>query len=294
MGLPPSWKAEIQVAVEETIRAAENQRQANQNDAADNVVAAINSLSNAQNSQTSHEDRNEKKDRAISIATLFLVFLTVVFTFLTWRTLSGQLDEMKNAGEQTKQLIEANGKLAEAANKQATAAAENAKTARDSYVASQRAWVGPHNAKIDGDIAIGKPLKVVVEYQNTGREPALNFIYTGDVFDSTDEDETAGITFQKISASFRGCREAELTGGGTVVFPASGGFSSTGQALNITKPEFFVDQDMVDGKKTIVINGCFLYKSVGETRHSFFCYFYRTKISNTSNLNICTNGNGAD
>src|ERR1700691_5487507 len=122
MNLPPSWKTEIKETIEEAANADRQQREAEQNNASANITAAIKALANAQIAQTSSEDTNEQKDRAISWVTLFLVFLTVVFTFLTWRTLSGQLEEMRSAGEQTKQLIDANGQLADAANKQAAAA----------------------------------------------------------------------------------------------------------------------------------------------------------------------------
>ena len=291
--LPPSWKSEVQKAIEEATDADRQQREAQQNNAASQITTAINALSDAQNAQTSSEEGNERKDRAISIVTLFLVFLTVIFTCLTWWTLSGQLTEMKSAGEQTKQLIEANGQLADAANKQATAAAENAKTAHDAYIASQRAWVGPNNAKIDGEIAIGKPFSIIVEYLNTGREPAVNFIYTTDAFASTAEEEAAGISLAKVNAVFKGCREAQVVSGGSVVFPSTGGFGA-GQNLTLTQPDSFVDQNIIDGSTTIVVDGCFLYRSIGLIRHSYFCYFYKSKTTKPSNLNICQNGNGAD
>lgn len=289
-----SWKRYATKAVNEGTNCNDLQRETKDNNAAAKIATAINALSDAQIAQTKSEDRNEQKDRAISVATLFLVLLTVVFTYLTWVTLSGQLKEMKSAGEQTKQIIEANGKLAEAASKQADAAAENAKTAHDSYVASQRAWVGPTNAKIDGDIAVGKPLSIVINYLNTGREPAINFVYTGDAFTSTPNEDSSGTTFAKINADFAGCRKAQLTGGGSVIFPSAGGLTPSGQSLTITKPDSFVEQNVIDGINTVVADGCFLYKSIGIVRHSYFCYFYNAKQTKAAALNICQNGNGAD
>ncbi len=294
MVLPPSWKGDVQKAVEEAVNTEADQRQAEQNDAAAKIAAAIKALGDAQNTQTAHEDRNEKINVTLAVITIFLVFLTVVFTGASWWVFSGQLEEMKSAGTQTKQLIDANAKLAEAANKQASAAAENAKTAHDSYIASQRAWVGPTNAKIDGEIAVSKPLSIVIDYLNTGREPALNFMVTANAFVSSTDEESRGVTMARVNADFKGCRDAQVNSGGTVVFPSTGGITPSGQSLTISKPDTFIDQDIIDGNNTIVVDGCFLYKSIGITRHSYFCYFYRSKLSKVANLSICINGNGAD
>jgi hypothetical protein len=246
-------------------------------------------------------EANRREDRSEDIGNKWLQGLTLLFVIATtigifWQgsIFNSQLTEMKGAGEQTKQLIEANGKLAEATSKQAAAASENAKTAHDSYVASQRAWVGPTNAKIDGEIAVDKPLKIAINYVNTGREPAITFLSTADAFLSAADDETSGITLAKVNADFKGCRDASVTNGGTVVFPSTGGISPSGQTLTITKSADFVTQAVIDGDTIIVADGCFLYKSIAIVRHSYFCYFYKSKQTDISSLNICRNGNGAD
>ena len=90
-------------------------------------------------------------------------------------------------------------------------------------------------------------------------------------------------------------REAQVANGGSVVFPsATNGFGGGIQNLTFTKPDSFVDQNMIDGNTTIIVDGCFIYKSIGLIRHSYFCYFYKSKTTKPSNLNICQNGNGAD
>lgn len=270
--LPPSWKGEVQEAVEEATNTDSEQRKARQSNAAAKIAASIDALRYAQEIQTSHEDQNENINIGLAVTTIFLVFLTVIFTGLSWCAFREQLHEMQASGEQTKKIIEA-------ANQQAAAANESAKTTRDAYVASQRAWVGPSNAKIDGEIAIGKALKIVVDYLNTGREPALNFIYTIDALTSTLDDEKNGITMAKINAAFTACRESQVINGGSVVFPSTGGINPSGQAVTITTNDSFVDQDIVDGNNIAVVDGCFVYKSIGIVRHSYFCYFYRAKQS---------------
>jgi hypothetical protein len=80
-------------------------------------------------------------------------------------------------GHTAPRVAEAAKQQAEAANKQANAAIDAVKASREAMIASERAWVGPSNARSDGPPVAAKPLDVVVEYKNTGREPALNSVY---------------------------------------------------------------------------------------------------------------------
>jgi ribosomal protein S20 len=59
--LPPSWKSEVQKAIEESADAAREQRQAEQDDASTKISAAIKTLSDAQITQTSHENKAMRK-----------------------------------------------------------------------------------------------------------------------------------------------------------------------------------------------------------------------------------------
>src|ERR1700688_288715 len=93
--LPPSWKSEVQKAVEEATAADRDQRKAEQNEASANFAAAINSLRDTQTAQTNSEDSNEKKNQAINKATLVLVAFTVLFTGLSWSAFRNQLTEMQ-------------------------------------------------------------------------------------------------------------------------------------------------------------------------------------------------------
>src|SRR5690348_16065585 len=105
--LPPSWKSEVQKAVEEAATTDKNQREAQQNEAGTKIAAAINALRDAQAAQTTSEDANEKKSQAINKATLFLVAFTVLFTGLSWLAFRDQLTEMRNAYGPIKQSADA-------------------------------------------------------------------------------------------------------------------------------------------------------------------------------------------
>jgi hypothetical protein len=287
--LPPAWKGEIQKAIEVETAADRDQRDS----AATEIAAAITNLGDAQNAQTRSEDRNEIKDRRISIATLFLVLLTVVFTYLTWRTLSGQLDEMKTAGEQTKQLIDTNAKLVDAATKQAEAATENAKISRDSFVASERAWVGPRAAKINSAPVADKDLAIVLEYGNTGREPAIETVTDTDVFAATEEEIQSGKATQRVNDFIGKCKAMWKPDQASVVYP-SVGLSAASYALTKTMQKSDIDDDVVSGAKTIVFSGCFSYRTTETIHRSWFCYFYKAGKTENANWSICTTGNGAD
>jgi hypothetical protein len=212
--------------------------------------------------------------------------------------MQGQLSEMRSSSQQTNQLVGANARLAEAAakqaeaaEKQATAMADSAKAARDNLIASERAWVGPRNAKIDGAIEIGKSVDISIEYANTGHEPAQNFFSSVEGFMETDQDEKSGSSLKKMMTFFESCQKSRNNIVGQVVFPTSG-FSAynLGAKLN---PEN-VTQEFIDGKTTLIVQGCFLYESFSAFRHTYFCYFYNAKTTKPANLSICHIGDSAD
>jgi hypothetical protein len=206
--------------------------------------------------------------------------------------MQGQLDEMKGTSAQTDQMLETNRKLAEAAGTQAQAAINSAKTAQDNMVASQRAWIGPRNAKSVTGPELEKNLDVVVEYQNTGREPALETIFDAEVFVATKEEDDSGAVSSRINNFIGKCKVKWTPMKKGVVFPSGG----TGSAYELTKTLDVseIDQDVVDGSKSIIVDGCFVYKSAGGIRRSSFCYFFTGKKTKPTNWSICEVGNDAD
>jgi hypothetical protein len=280
-------------AVDEGADGNSLQGKAEENDAGTKIAAAIKTLSDAQSTQTAHEDRNENINVVLAAVTIFLVFLTVVFTGLSWWTFHDQLKEMKSSAEQTNKIIEANTKLAEAATKQAEAAAENAKIARDNFVASERAWVGPRNAKISAAPAADKDLPIIIEYGNTGREPAIETVYDTDVFTVTDDEDKAGKARQQINDFVEKCKIMWRPDNAAVVYP-SVGLSAANYALTKTMDKSLIDDDVISGVKTIFFDGCFVYKTTETIHRSWFCYSYKAGKTDIGSWNICPTGNGAD
>jgi len=291
--LPPLWKSEIQKAIEETTNADREHWEAQANDAAAKITSAIKTLSYAQETQTSHEDRNEKINVALAVLTIFLVFLTVVFTGLSWLTFRDQLNEMKSSSIQTNKIIDANAKLVDAATKQAEAATENARIARDNYVASERAWVGPRNAKTSAAPAADKDLPIMLEYGNTGREPAIETVYDTDVFTATEEEDTAGNITQRIKTFIGKCKIMWKPDQAAVVYPSIG-LSAANYTLTKIMGKSDIDDDVISGVKVIFFTGCFAYKTTETIHRSWFCYYYKAGKTDNANWNICQTGNGAD
>jgi hypothetical protein len=206
--------------------------------------------------------------------------------------MQGQLTEMKGTGVQTNQMIDTNRQLAEAAGKQAQAAIDSAKTAQENMVASQRAWVGPRNAKSTTGPELEKPLDIIIEYQNSGREPALDTIFDTEAFVATKEEDSSGAAPNRVNDFIGKCKIKWTPTQKGVVFPAG----STGSAYELTRAldAKWIDQDVIDGAKLIFIDGCFVYKTAGGIRRSSFCYFFNSKKTKPSNWNICQIGNDAD
>jgi hypothetical protein len=243
------------------------------------------------------EDREDRGKRFRDYLTLIFVIATTGGVFYQAYIFSGQLSEMKSSGEQTAKLIDANAALAISATKQADAAEKQAiamnsevEVSRESLIAAGRAWVGPRAAKITSAIEIGKPIELSIEYANTGREPALDFAYSTDYFISSDAEEQRGTTFAKTTLAMQNCRAKDDLKQGQVVFPSTG-FSAYNLSLTIDKA---MDQETIDGQKTLLVQGCFLYRTFNVVRHSYFCYFYRAQKTKPDNLNICLAGHYAD
>jgi hypothetical protein len=273
-------------------------RSKNKKAAISGLSAFLNTYRKEQKANRAQEGREDRGKKWREIWTLVFVILTTGGIFYQAYLFRGQLTEMQNSETQTGLLIENNAKLAtaagkqaEAAEKQASAMADSAKAARDNLIAAERAWVGPRNAKIEGAIEVGKPVEVTIEYANTGHEPAQNFFSAVDTFAVTDAEDKNGASLRKMSEYFEKCKNSRNMIVGQVVFPTSG-FSTYN--LSIKSDPSFITQELLDGEKILVVQGCFLYESFNAFRHTYFCYFYNSKRSKTSNLSICAIGDSAD
>ncbi|MGP0085717.1 MAG: hypothetical protein ACLP0B_19140 [Steroidobacteraceae bacterium] len=278
--LPSTWKGEIKKAVQEATDRHNT-----------SIASEINLFGNQFRAYKEQQNTDDRKERALNKITIILVFLTVLFTGGSWWEFKGQLDVMKKASAQTEKIIGTNSGLADAAAKQAKASIENAQTAHDSLVAARRAWVGPRNARSDGDPVAGRSYDVIIEYQNSGREPVLGTVFDIDAFAANLEEDTKGEAPQKIKDFINRCMIMWNPDQAQIVYPTTG-FNE----YNLTKTiePSNIDDDVAQGQKTIFVSGCFAYQSFNTVHRSTFCYFFKKGKTKPSNWNICGTGNYAD
>ena len=179
---------------------------------------------------------------------------------------------------------------AQAQQQAAHAAFQQYESAEKSLTLSQRAWVGPQNILFSSEPEIGKPLEAVVQYQNSGRTPALNFFYRVNFSSVSNYDELRTTDPPELKSFMTDCGNSKDWTGGSVVYPSSfANYSMTARA-----PDSFVDKAVATGEKVVVVQGCFLYHTMDIPRHSYFCFYYKHGDSKIQNLNICPSGHDAD
>lgn len=168
--------------------------------------------------------------------------------------------------------------------------------AKESSITNLRAWLGPTNASMNSEPGKSQPIEIVVEYQNTGKEPATNFMHTLELstipaknfFPQVPDgnDDVVG----SASGWVVSCDPSKQTAG-PVVFPTSGVNS---YRLNATLDKKLIDDSVISGDKVIVLQGCFAYKTTGKIHHSLFCYYYKSGVTKMANLDICPSGQYAN
>jgi hypothetical protein len=237
------------------------------------------------------EQREDRGKNLREWTTIALIAATLVAICYQVHEMIKVYEPIKEQAEAAKRAADASIRAADAATKQSAIATQQSENSERALILAQRAWVGPTIARMVGTPELGKPLKISIEYANSGKEPALNFIYAADIFAATAADDANHVVEAKVNAAFKGCREATTLRAGQVVFPT---VADTANRISLTTNDAFVDQTFIDGETTAVIDGCFVYKSFDVIRHSYFCYFYNNKTPTTDGLNFCTNGAGAD
>jgi hypothetical protein len=241
-----------------------------------------------------YRKEEQKEDRGKTLRewlTIVLLGCTVVAIFWQVNEMIKVYDPIKDQAIAAKGQAQAALDQAAAAKIQADAAQASVQTAHETMIASQRAWVGPINAKIDIAPVAGSPLDVVVEYRNTGKEPALAVFQGIDSFTFTQAEDDSGITRSRIINFAVNCFDKQSSDGANVAYPASG---SSEDQITITVPKETIDDAVVKGTKTVVILGCFAYETSGATHHSSFCFLFKAGKTKLQNLNYCPAGSHAD
>lgn len=174
---------------------------------------------------------------------------------------------------------------------------------------SRRAWLSPINLGVKGILGAGdRPnyVQLSVDYQNTGREPALNvsFYASAMLFDAASPKRLGEAlnTLSSADVPFLGENEScdnllPLVTGATA-YPSTAARYQV--STNIFPAQWSTIYEMTtwlkENRKILYINGCFSYTTVGETHYSKFCQYLQVEDSLLAEVPFahCPSGNWAD
>jgi hypothetical protein len=167
--------------------------------------------------------------------------------------------------------------------------------AKRSSADSNRAWLAPMAASLVSKAENGKPINLVLQYNNVGRAPAsdINISYALNVFPNEAIDN--GKAMAAIADSPDVCQNVEPAIG-TVVFPGPPARLFLG--INQTDPKSGKHIPLYDaymsGNQTLAARFCIAYTTFGVTHKSAFCYLHRPDAAGGLGLIQCVVGNHAD
>jgi hypothetical protein len=252
------------------------------------IAGALNRVADQLVTDEREDEGRDSRKAFREYLTIALVFGTVVAAGIGDVFFYGQMSEMQKAYGPIADQANAAKRAADAATKQSEIATRQAENSDKALFQSQRAWVGPSNASFSAEPKTEEPIEVAIQYQNSGREPALNFSYNIDMFGVIENNPDFG---NRVTPFMTKCLATSAVAPGQVVYPSTG-FSQ--YTLGAKSDKTLVDDLIVSGEKVIVIQGCFLYATGQTVHHSFFCFFFKNKLTRIANLNICQSGHYAD
>jgi hypothetical protein len=148
----------------------------------------------------------------------------------------------------------------------------------------RRAWVGPVSAGFPTRLPqVGNAAFAVVQYHNTGREPAIDVFSDLSPYIATLEDDNQGIPRQHIAEYVDRCRAMSPIIGSQVVFPTAS-FSSYTTSRTIEGN--LIDWNVLYGTNLIFVTGCYVYNTLGTTHRTSFCFFFQNGPRMTPKLGL--------
>lgn len=158
-----------------------------------------------------------------------------------------------------------------------------------------RAWVAPFDANISappsiGADGVGNMIDATVNLQNPGRTPAKDVSYDLAV-DAVDGGKLSFLPNFDIDEFVARCFKKQTASRKMVIYPQG---ENNFYNFHTKFPREMIDSDVVIGRRVLIIKGCVAYESLGKTRHSAYCYWYQSGVSNMMHLSICQTGNDAD
>lgn len=138
-------------------------------------------------------------------------------------------------------------------------------TLRETLEANNRAWIAIVNANLEAAIEVGQPVRSNLLYRNSGQSPALKVVYRMRVSRSTFlPNKSLPLPQTNI------CDEVEFPGIITV-FPSD----KPSQTYFPQSRRPAIDRAIIDGKESLIWDGCFKYETYKKPRKTRFCYWLR-------------------
>jgi len=160
----------------------------------------------------------------------------------------------------------------------------------------QRAWIAPIGARLNGELITGQPINVLVDFANSGKEPALNLINVataGISFPMSEQELTAELKFGPAAPSaIDRCAIAIPRNGFPAIYPAT----VQHQAADIGNA-WIADDAVLNRKRIFFLHGCFGYLTMSEVHHSQYCFWLNMEPdpgTGKPHFRPCIVGNHAD
>ena len=111
--LPPSWKTEIQKAVQEETDSTKEGKECQPNDQSSPIAAQIQTFNDAYKTESQQANRREQTKRVIDVVTIVLLIATTSFTGLSWCAFRDQLHVFEKSDATLKETLDAQKKSSE-------------------------------------------------------------------------------------------------------------------------------------------------------------------------------------
>jgi hypothetical protein len=154
--------------------------------------------------------------------------------------------------------------------------------------AADRGWLGPASMRLNEKPIGGKRLEFLLEYQNSGRQPALSVVLLSWIarFDRPRE-----MNKDRAIEDVKQCLRSNPDDF-QVIFPGKGN-------LEPYRPGIDLLRIAIDEHSPIYIDGCFAYRTIRETHRTAFCFKYdpeypRYDADGKLMLDLCDFGHYAD
>ena len=158
----------------------------------------------------------------------------------------------------------------------------------ESLVANNRAWIAPEGAIASGDVGGKDDISVQVFYTNVGKGPAIRMNSRYWAGTTVNKENASGQIVVGQNNTCAGLEPQDELG--WVVYPTTRLHQDTSVQRQSILPS------VKTNKGALFIQGCFIYETMKEIHHSWFCFIvYRNgAFANANATTLCGDGQGAE